>query len=64
MRYVHPTTAKINAVNALERQMVDLNKHNIGSLAKSTSIQKSCNSLIGKPLVLPVRLSKVLPSSI
>ena len=35
MRYAHPTTeGKMNAVNALERQMADLGKHNIGSLAK------------------------------
>ncbi len=39
MRYTHPTTeGKMNAVNALERQMATLEKLNIGSSAKLTSV--------------------------
>ncbi len=47
MRYAHPTTeGKMNAVNALERQMATLDKLNIGSSAKLTSVTSavSCTS--------------------
>jgi hypothetical protein len=41
MRYTHPTTeGKMNAVKALETQMVDIGKHHSSTEAKVVSIPK------------------------
>jgi site-specific recombinase XerD len=45
MRYAHPTSeGKMNAVKALETQMVDIGKHHSSTEAKVVSIPKAVNN--------------------
>ncbi len=45
MRYAHPTTeGKMGAVNVIEKQMEDLDKHHSSTEAKITTLQKAVTS--------------------